>query len=73
MKAILYVPAPGDPHGLLALAYAAHLPGQVEGPHVVLRLRPHDRALYRSLCDEASIVALVEYLCETGRIRWGVA
>lgn len=55
---------------ILALAYQARIPGYRALDAVVLRLRPHDRATYRSRCDDAAIVALVEYLCETGRIRW---
>lgn len=58
---------------VLATAYHAGLSGHVEGPHVVLRLRPHDRALYRSRCDEAAIVALVEFLCDVRAVAWGVA
>lgn len=58
---------------ILSLAYHAGMSGQVEASTVVLRLRPCDRAQYRSRCDDTAIVALVEYLCETGRIRWGLA
>ena len=58
---------------ILALAYHARLSGHLDVDTVVLRLRPHDRALYRSRCDEAAIVALVEFLCDVRAVAWGVA
>ena len=56
---------------LIATAYHARLSGHRDVDTVVLRLRPTDRAKYRSRCDEAAIVALVEYLLDIRRIEPG--
>jgi hypothetical protein len=58
---------------ILALCHCAGLPAYPDGRHVLITLRPGDKARYRSACDDSGVVLLIEFLCARFAIQWGKA